>query len=301
MNGRPEVRPARVAVVTPVFNDLPHTLRFLESLRKQTFEDFTTVLVDMGTDDTRKVVVQAYPEAVILKEDDVLWSGGTNAGVRYAMGHGYEYVFTVNNDVTLDEKCLENLVAFADAHPRSLVGSMVYYDDDPDRVWYFGGYLARSGNMPHAQGRIQDFTEPGRPEWLTGMGALIPVQAYRGVGLYDAEHFPQYFADADFSLRARRQGGYDLWVIPTARLGMDIRSSWLGRRMRRPRLRHLSELLMDRKSPMNLRARYFFYRKHMRHHRLKFIVYNLIYIPRVLLSFARAFALAPFCRRRFPS
>jgi GT2 family glycosyltransferase len=287
----------RIAVVTPVFNDLTHTLLFLESLQKQIFQDFTAVVVDMGSDDTQEIVNQAYPEAVVLKVGDIFWSGGTNAGVAYAMEHNYEYVFTVNNDVRLDQQCLKNLVGFADAHPRSLVGSMVCYDDDPGRVWYFGGYFTFTGDMPHAHGRLHDFTEPRRPEWLTGMGALIPVQAYRDVGLYDTEHFPQYFADADFSLRARKDGGYDLWVIPDARLVMDIESSWLGRRMRKPSLGHFGELLFDNKSPMNLGSRYIFYKKHVRLFRLKFFTYNVIYVPQVFLCFVKYYLLSLLSRR----
>lgn len=294
----PETRRPRIAVVTPVFNDLPRTLSFLESLRRQVYKDFTAVIVDMGADGAETAVRQAYPEAVVLREADILWSGGTNAGVRYALEHNYEYVFTVNNDVKLDEQCLKNLVEFADAHPRSLVGSLVSYDDDPDRVWYFGGYFSATGNMPHARGRRRDFTKPGQPEWLTGMGALVPVQAYRDVGLYDAEHFPHYFADADLSLRARKEGGYDLWVIPEARLVMDIHSSWLGRRMKKPRLEHLGELLFDRKSPLNLKARYIFYRRHLRLFRLKFVVYNAIHVPQTYLCFLKHFLLSLLPRRR---
>lgn len=286
------MRRPRIAVVTPVFNDLTHTLLFLESLRKQIFQDFTPVVVDMGTDDTQTVVKQAYPEAAVLKAGDIFWSGGTNAGVKYAMEHDFEYVFTVNNDVTLDKQCLKSLVEFAGTHPRSLIGSMVCYDDDPERVWYFGGYFTFTGNMPHAQGRLRDFTAPRQPEWLTGMGSLIPIQAYRDVGLYDGEHFPQYLADADFSLRAHREGGYGLWVIPEARLFMDIESSWLGRRMRKPNLGHLGELLFDHKSPMNLKSRYIFYKKHVPLFRLKFVTYNVIFVPKVFLCFLKYYLLS---------
>jgi GT2 family glycosyltransferase len=288
---------SRIVVVTPVFNDLAHTLVFLESLRKQGYRDFTTVLVDMGTDDTRAVVNRMHPEVVVLKAGDILWAGGMNAGVAYAIEHGYAYVFTVNNDVTLEEPCLEKLVDFADSHPRSLVGSMVCYDDEPDRVWYFGGYFRFTGNMPHAHGRRRDFREPAQPEWLTGMGTLIPLEAYREVGFYDTDSFPQYFADADFSLRAQKEGGYSLWVIPDARISVNIHSSWLGRHLRNPGLRDAAEILFDRKSPMNLRARYVFYKKHLRLYRLKFFIYNMIYLPKALLCFARSFVLSLYFKR----
>jgi GT2 family glycosyltransferase len=268
----------RVAVVTPVFNDLDHTLVFLASLKKQVFQDFTTIVVDMGTDNTRAVIEKVYPEAIVLKEGDFFWSGGTNAGVKYAIEHNYEYVYTVNNDVKLDKNCLQSVVEFADTHPRSLVGSMICYESDLDRV-------------------LKDFTTPAQPEWLTGMGALIPVQAYKDVGLYDAKHFPHYLADADFSLRAKNDGGYNLWVTPDARLVFDEASSWFGNCRRRPKLGYMYELLFDVKSPMNLKSRYVFYKKHLKLFRLKFVIYNIRYIPRVFLSFISSYLVSIFKHR----
>jgi hypothetical protein len=41
---------------------------------------------------------------------------------------------------------------------------------------------------------------------LTGCGTLVPAACYREVGLYDADQYPQYHADAEFVLRATRAG-----------------------------------------------------------------------------------------------
>jgi GT2 family glycosyltransferase len=273
----------RVAVVTPVFNDPGSTLKFLKSLKQQDFKSFRTIIVDMGGDNTGELVRHKYPDTIVIKEGDIFWSGGTNAGVRYVLGRNYEFVFIVNNDVILEKSCLQNLVAFADAHPGSIVGSMVCYQNDPERVWYFGGYISFNGNLPHAEGRTNDFFTPSETEWLTGMGVLVPTQTYRDIGLYDAEHFPQYLADADFSIRAKRDGGYALWVTPDARLFFDSESSWFGNRRRKPMLKDIYDLLFDVRSPMNLRSRYAFFRRHLNCFRTKYILFILRYIPSVCL------------------
>jgi GT2 family glycosyltransferase len=290
-----DIQHPRIAVVTPIFNDLDHTLSFLTSLRRQVFKDFATIIVDMGNDNAREAVKKVCPEAIVLRDGDVvLWSGGSNAGVKYAIENNYEYVYTVNNDVELDKNCLQKVVEFADAHPKSLVGSMISYESDLNQVWYFGGYISCIGNLPHAEGSLQDFNMPMQPEWLTGMGTLVPVQAYKDVGLYDEKHFPHYMADADFSLRAKRDGGYDLWVIPDARLVFDETSSWFGNCRRQPELRHIYDLLFDIKSPMNLKSRYAFHKKHLKLFRLKFVIYNIRYIPRLFLSFISSYLVFTF-------
>lgn len=276
----------RVAVVAPVFNERERTLAFLDSLFGQEFRDFTAVVVDMGSDGTAAAVRRARPEVVVLEEGDVLWAAGTNAGVRWALGRGYEYVFTVNADVTFEKGCLARLVAFAAGHPRSLVGALVCYAGEPERVWYAGGEIAFWGDLPHRRGRLADFPGPRRPRWLTGMGTLVPALAFQEVGLYDAANFPHYVADADFSLRAGAMG-YELWVLPEARLYADVASSWLGRRMKAPQLGHLGELLFDKSSPLNLRARYRFCRRHLSFGRLRFLFFCSVLVPRVWAAFLR--------------
>jgi GT2 family glycosyltransferase len=49
--------------------------------------------------------------------------------------------------------------------------------------------------------------------FLSGRGTLIPVRIFKRIGLFDADTFPHYAADYDFSLRAK-QIGYALVLHP---------------------------------------------------------------------------------------
>ena len=46
---------------------------------------------------------------------------------------------------------------------------------------------------------------------LQGRGMLIPARAFKEIGLFDDKKLPQYYADEDFSLRAKKNG-YSLVV-----------------------------------------------------------------------------------------
>jgi GT2 family glycosyltransferase len=136
-----------------------------------------------------------------------------NAGLRDALPRKPDYVLTLNDDVSFDPSFVGRLVAYARTHPRTLVGSMIYYQEQPEKVWYAGGTINWLG------GELVHRTSAGDRTlcWLTGMGVLIPAPVFTEVGLYDEENFPHYVADAELSMRARG-AGYALAVEPLSRV-----------------------------------------------------------------------------------
>src|SRR5437588_7973739 len=88
----------RVAVVVPVYNKIALTVRFLKSFRKVRYPNYTIVVIDDGSQDgTSEVLKQRFPQVVVLPGDGNLWwSGATNVGVEYALGHDYDFVLTIN-------------------------------------------------------------------------------------------------------------------------------------------------------------------------------------------------------------
>lgn len=254
----------RVAVVTPIHNGIDLTVRMLESLEKLTYPHFDVVIVDLGSEDgSREMIRTRFPEAILVEAtSDMWWSAGTNAGVREALRRGCEYVFTLNNDVVLDPNALSASVTCAQEHPAALVGSKVYFMEEPTRVWFFGQRLDRaSGDVVTVSGRDEEFVTVQAVDMLTGMGMLIPSEVFERIGLFDEEAFPQYFGDSDFSLRARSVG-YELVVTPESKLYNDLSSSWPARGLSRGRVVFLGQLVCSRRSPFHLGVRRMFYRRY---------------------------------------
>jgi GT2 family glycosyltransferase len=206
-----------VAVVIPVHGRLPLTLRFIESFRQVRYAPYQLIIVDDGSpDDTTAVLAREHPEIILLRGDGNLWwAGATNLGVRFALEQGFDYVLTINNDAVVSTDFLERLVATAQDNPASIVGCRINYKEPVNRVWGVGGYTDwENTGFPlqlHDYGCEEREVLRRRPnpfpvELLTGCGTLVPVACYQDVGLYDARMFPQYHADAEFTLRAARQG-----------------------------------------------------------------------------------------------
>lgn len=87
----------------------------LESLMRQTYRDFSIIIIDNGSDDNTVDFVRTnYPTVSVLQNFRNLgYAKANNQGMHLATG---EYVLVVNPDVILEDDFLEQLVEGADHH-----------------------------------------------------------------------------------------------------------------------------------------------------------------------------------------
>jgi GT2 family glycosyltransferase len=205
----------RVVLLVPVYNRREITREFLMAVPKIDHAPLEVVVVDDGSPDgTADMIKGEFPEVRLLRTPgDYWWSKCMNAGLRAVLPEKPDYILTLNDDVSFDPSFLRHLVDRARREPKTLVGSMIYHFEQPERVWYAGGKIGWfRGELLHRTN-----TEDGTLRWLTGMGVLIPSEVFTEVGVYDERHFPQYVADAELSMRARARG-YGLAVEPLSRI-----------------------------------------------------------------------------------
>lgn len=254
-----------VCIVTPVFNRLPATLSFLKSLENQSYKNIKIIIVNDGsTDGTAIEIARLFPQVIVIEgKSSYWWSAGTNLGVRYALVNGADYIYTVNNDVKLMSDTIAKLVSAARSSKKTLIGTTIYDVDQPASVWYYGATFNRElGILEHKTGTNLKFSKDLiKSEWLTGMGCLVPISAFSEIGLYDEKHLPQYLADTEFSLRAKRHG-YKLVVSTKAVLHTDTESSWVNSDYKSKPWSFLWEIFFTIRSPYELRTRYWFYRNY---------------------------------------
>jgi len=198
-----------------VYNRRTITRQFLENLKTVRYNPLEIIIVDDGSPDgTADMIEKEFPTVRLLRTPgDYWWSKCMNLGMQDALGRSPDYILTLNDDVTFDPGFLDALVRYAERHPKTLVGSYVYYQEMPDRIWYAGGKIGwLRGELIH-----RTTLTDGKLRWLTAMGVLIPAGAFADAGGYDEKHFPQYVADAEFSMRATEKG-YALAVEPASRI-----------------------------------------------------------------------------------
>ena len=260
-----------IYIVIPVFNRWHFTQACLQSLRCQTYSKYQVYVVDHGSSDgTSEHIRRDFPEVAIIKGDDSMWwTAATNLGVQKALevsSSDTDFILTLNNDLTVEKDYLEQIVSVSIEKRKRIVGSVAINSKNHNQVVYIGTkwnkWLAKYKNA-------MDFTLfnslPNEHNWipcdlLSGRGTLIPVQAFKNIGLYDVDNFPHYAADEDFSNRCKT-AGYALGIAVKAKLYSEVDATGLKNVHAQKNKEYWKDLFTSVKSPSNLQTRWHWAKK----------------------------------------
>jgi GT2 family glycosyltransferase len=251
----------RVAVVTPVHNRRDITLQCLRSLSRvnqQGLEVITFVVDDGSTDGTSEAIAAEFPDVTVIPGDgELLFTEGTNVGVRAALEHDPDYVLMMNDDQVFDPEFLQRLVETAEKYPRSVVGPLLLLWDTPHKLFQTSPrWETLSGGWRHWQ-RQTVWTIPKSPwevDLIVGNCLLVPVAAFREEGLMNSARYP-FFGDAEFTPRLQKRG-WRLLIDPRSRVFCQPNN--LPARLSKMTLREKwNALVVDLRHTHNLRRRFY--------------------------------------------
>lgn len=206
------VRSPKVTCIVLNWNGWKDTLECLHALQQCTYPELRIVVVDNGsTDDSVLRICTSFTKVTLLKSDKNLgFAGGNNIGIRYALDHGSECVWLLNNDTKPAPDALSALVAKANADEQiGAVASICYYADSPASVQVWGGARVNLWCL-----YSRNATKPKEDDWfdaLYGASMLIRCAALKDAGLLDPGFF-LYCEETEFCLRLRKKG----WRIAAA-------------------------------------------------------------------------------------
>jgi len=201
----------KVSIIIVNWNGISYLPTCLDSLERQTFRDFETILVDNGSHDgSLELVRDKYPWVkLIALPANSGFSGGNNEGLKHAAG---EYIVVLNNDTAAEPGWLAELVAVAEANPAAgQVGCRICSMHDHDIIDSLGHGVCPDG-MTRGRFRLRRWsTLAGRfdpvSEMLFGTAcvSLYRRAALDQVGFFDDDMFA-FAEDSDLGLRLRWGG-----------------------------------------------------------------------------------------------
>ena len=206
-----------VFIVLLNWNGWRDTDACLGSLTGLSYPNYRVVVVDNASSDGSEAELRRrHPGLTLLQSGANLgFAGGNNVGLRYALDHGAEYVWLLNNDTLVEPDALTQLVDKMVREPAlGLCGSTLLYEGQRDTVQALGGahYNRWLGTVAHLGQHELWPQEPnaetlerqveGQLSYLIGASTLASRRFLETIGLLQDDYF-LYFEELDWAARAR--------------------------------------------------------------------------------------------------
>ena len=224
-----KTRTPLVSIIVLTYNGSSVTLDCLGGIKHYTALPFEVILVDNGSSDVEKKLLQKglklltnFPIQVIQNSQNRGYAAANNKAARVANG---EILVFLNNDVIVTSRWLEPLVSFLEKHPNAAACQpklhSFIHKEYFDYAGGAGGFLDAFG-YPFTRGRIFDHIEKDYGQydtieeisWATGACLAIKKKAFFEIGGFD-EYFFAYAEEVDLCIRLE-QKNYKVYCVPTS-------------------------------------------------------------------------------------
>lgn len=196
-----------ISIIIPTYNGKHLLYDCLESLRKQSYNDFECIIVDNGSnDETYQYIELNFPEIKLITLDK-------NYGVSYAVNRGIEsangeYIALLNNDTKVHENWLQELYNHIKTDDTIFsVGSKMLKLQDANIIDDAGeGYTILGWAYQIGAGKSQyKYNKSYEVFSNCGGAVLYSKKILDEIGYVDEEFFA-YMEDVDIGYRARIYG-----------------------------------------------------------------------------------------------
>lgn len=212
MKEKTQAKGTLTTVVIPNYNGIEYIENCLDSLYRGSRVPEIIVVDNASTDGSLQRVIEKYPEVRRIELSE-------NTGFSYAVNRGIEkaetkYVFLLNNDTTVDEKCVEELEKIMENHGSCFsAGGKMINMKFPEKIDDAGDFYCALG-WAFARGKDRDaskYQTEGRVFASCGGAAIYRKELFKEIGLFDEAHFA-YLEDIDIGYRANILGYHNIYA-----------------------------------------------------------------------------------------
>ncbi|TAN40747.1 MAG: glycosyltransferase family 2 protein [Nitrospirae bacterium] len=202
----------KTGVVLVNWNGVELTVPCIASLLEGTVRPDQIVVVDNASEDgSADLIARQFPEVELIRNKENLgFTGANNIGISSLMASGCGYIWILNNDTTVDDRCLEVLKGHLDAHPEvAACSGKILHDEPRNLVWYAGAtynpWTVRTRHRGHGEQDTGQYESIEKVPFISGCCMFVRSEAITNVGPFD-DHFFAYDEDSDWCLRAAKAG-----------------------------------------------------------------------------------------------
>ncbi len=206
-------------IIIVTYNGLKWIDKCLESCK-----DYPVVVVDNNSsDNTVEFIKEKFPTVHLIEQQKNLGFGqANNIGISYALNHGADYVFLLNQDAYLVDDCLNRLIKIQHKYNEFGIVSPFHYKEsftglDDNFAMYMSRYNVSKDYIFDAnECKIQEiYSIP----FVNAAGWLIPKRTLKKVGYFDTLFF-HYGEDRNYCQRVLYHK-MKIGIVPEARMIHD--------------------------------------------------------------------------------
>jgi len=196
-----------------------------DSLRTQTYTDFTVYIIDnASSDESLTYLKEAYPEAIILPRTDGNYCAANNLGMNQAIKDGCDYLVAANMDTEFEADWLKELVAALDNNLSAGIAQSLILLYPKNKAESQEPKINTTGNLLHFlffgftsnyNVKKSEVTLTDYPEitgYASGCSFIIRRVTFLAIDGYNEDYY-MYHDDLDISLKARL-AGYKIILAP---------------------------------------------------------------------------------------
>jgi len=204
----------KVSIIILTFNQLCDTKLCVETLERNTTNEYELIFVDNGSTDGTKKYLEKLKQSkknvkVILNPSNLGFAKANNQGIAVSDG---EYVLMLNNDVALTDKWLERLLVCAESdHAIGVVGPVT---NNAVGEQVIDKNIVFNKNDINRYACIQLLKNAGfwfETHRIIGFCMLIKREVIENIGMLDERFGPGGYEDYDFCMRVK-QAGYKIMI-----------------------------------------------------------------------------------------
>jgi GT2 family glycosyltransferase len=202
----------RASVIVVSYNSRAYLPQCIDSIVCELGPRDELIIVDNGSiDGSADMVAERFPQARLVRSENVGYAGGNNRGAALARG---EYLVFLNPDTILSAGALAALLApFERPGDVGMTTACIVHMSQPDVINTCGNTMHYTG-LTYCRGAGQPrtcYAESAEVDAVSGAAFAMRRALFEALGGFD-ERFFMYVEDTDLSWRARLAGYTCLYV-----------------------------------------------------------------------------------------
>ncbi len=208
----------RVGIVLVNYNGRRFLPECIASLKQIDYPSAVVVVIDNASSDgSVEWLEENYPDVpLICHAENSGITGGNNAGIRWCLKNGCEWIMLLNNDTEVEPDFLSQLMQHA--APKQMMAPRIFYADNRNRINnHFGSFDYLRGihrDRFYNQQNSAESSQLQQGTMANTCALLFPRTLPESIGWQDDNYFI-YYDDIDYITRAV-QCGYGLLYVPEA-------------------------------------------------------------------------------------